>query len=126
MTAAGTRVLDDWRAAWPESRILATESGFVTSFAAVSSSPELCRSLLRLLDSAEIPLENFFARPENDAGTRLDMFESFAEIAKPMGRAHDIRMYHQRQDPRRFRRIGIQLLELIDGALPVFCCRVVL
>src|SRR2546427_1180509 len=126
MTAAGTRVLDDWRAAWPESRILATESGFVTSFAAVSSSPELCRSLLRLLDSAEIPLQYFLAGPENAAGARLDMFESFAEIAKPMGRAHDIRVYHQRQDPRRFRRIGIQLLELIDGALPVFCRCVVL
>src|SRR5260370_40815863 len=103
MTAAGTRVLEDRRAAWPDSRILATESGFVASCAVVSSSPELCRSLLRLLDGAEIPLENFFARPENDAGTRLDMFESFAEIPQPAMRAHDGRVYHPRPDPRRFR-----------------------
>jgi len=81
---------------------------------------------LGLLNSAKVPFENLLPGPENDAGTRLDMFERFPEVAKAMGRAHDVRMYYQCHDARRFRCIRIQLLKLINGALPVFCCCVVL
>src|ERR1700730_13203803 len=115
MIAASTRVLDGWRRGRSDSPILLAESAFLTSGAVVSSSPGLCGSLLALLDSAKIPVEDLLAGPENDTGTRLDVFKGFPKVAQAMGRAHDVRVYHQRHDPRRFRCIGIQLLELIDG-----------
>src|ERR1700730_7153409 len=102
MIAASTRVLDGWRRGRSDSPILLAESVFLTSGAVVSSSPELCGSLLALLDSAKIRVGDFPAGPETDPGTRLDMFERFPEVAKAMGRAHDVRVYHQRHDPRRF------------------------
>ena len=48
------------------------------------------------------------------------MLERFAEVAHPMRGAHDVRVHHQRHDPRRLLRIGVQLFELIDGTVPIF------
>src|SRR5207302_6754669 len=123
MTGASIRVPGAWRSGG--SQDLAVDV-FVTCGAVVSSSPEFSGSLLGLLNSAKVPFENLLAGPVNDAGMRLDMFERFAQIAQAMRCAHDVRVYHQRHDPRRFRCISIQLLKLVDGPLPVFSCRVVL
>ncbi len=65
-----------------------------------SSSPNVGGALLRLLDRAQIPLENLLAGPEHHARTRLNVLECFPEVAKPVRRAHDVRVYHQRHDPR--------------------------
>ena len=44
----------------------------------------------------------------------------FPEVAQPVRHSHDVGMHHQRHDPRGAVRVGVQLLELIDGAVPVF------
>src|SRR5690348_6109235 len=80
MTVANAGAPDDSRAAWPDAQIPVAESVFVACCAVVSSSPELCGSLLRLLDGAQIPLENLLARPENDPGPGLDMLERFPQV----------------------------------------------
>src|SRR5437879_5821089 len=126
MSAANAGVPDDSRAVWPDAPTAIAESVFVACCAFVSSSPQLCASLLRLLDGAKIPFENLLARPENHAGARLDVFERFRQITKPMRGTHDIRVYHQSHHSRGFRCIGIKLLELIDGTLFVLSRRVVL
>ena len=49
--------------------------------------------------STQIPVENLFAGPEHHAGPGLDMAQRFSQVAEPMGRPHDVRVYDEGHDP---------------------------
>ena len=57
---------------------------------------------------------------------RFDVLDRLAEIPQAVRRAHDVGMHDQRHDPRRALSVRVQLVELIDGAVPVFRRLVVL
>jgi hypothetical protein len=56
----------------------------------------------------------------------LNVLERLAEIPQSMPDAHDVGVHDQRHDARRFLGVGVELLELIDGAVAIFGRLVVL
>src|SRR5262245_738669 len=74
----------------------------------------------RIPTDADVPVEDLLARPEDDAWSRLNVFERLAEVAESMSDTHDVGVNDQRHDARRFLRVGIELFELIDRAVPIF------
>ena len=80
----------------------------------------------RIPNPGQVPVENLLARPEHDAGARLNVFERLTEIAEPMPHAHDVRVHDERHHTRRFLGVGVELLELIDRTVAIFRRLVVL
>src|SRR5262245_28819013 len=54
------------------------------------------------------------------------MFEGLSEVPQPMRSSHDVGMRNECHHTRRLLRVGIELFKLIDGAVPIFCCLVML
>src|SRR5437762_5066561 len=69
---------------------------------------------------ADIPIENLLPGPEQHIGLAADRLDHFAEIPDPVRRPHDVGMEHQRHHARRFGRVGVDLLELIERAVAIF------
>src|SRR4051812_38225881 len=73
----------------------------------------------RSLAGTQIPVENLLAGPEHHAGPGLHVVQGFSKVAKPVGGPHDVGMDDQGHDSCRVVRIRVQLVELIDRAVPV-------
>src|SRR5437016_3012462 len=76
--------------------------------------------------AAEIPIEDLLSRPEDDAGTRLNVLKCLAEIAEPMPGAHDVGVDDERHHARGRLRVCMELFELIDRAVAILGCLVML
>src|SRR6266851_4761509 len=74
----------------------------------------------------EVPVEDLLAGPEQDAGVLLDMGERAAEIFEAVRRAHDVGVHDQGHDPGRVARIGVELVELVAGAVAILARLVML
>ena len=56
----------------------------------------------------------------------MNMIERFSEVPQSMGSPHDVRMRNEGHHARGLVRVRIKLFKLIDGAVPIFCCFVML
>jgi hypothetical protein len=73
------------------------------------------------VSSVSLPL-----RVEQHVAPVADAGEQVAQIFEPVWRAHDVRVDDQRHDPRRLRRVLVELLELVDRPIVVFAGLVML
>src|ERR1019366_4535162 len=83
-------------------------------------------ALRRFRSRGEIPVQDLFSRHERDVRLLPDLLEDAAEISRAMRRAHDVGMDHERHDAGGIGGIVVDLLELIDGAIVIFRCLVML
>src|SRR5205823_9766808 len=67
----------------------------------------------------EVPVEDLLAGPEQDARLLPDMRERGAEIFEAVRRAHDVGVRDERHHARGVPRIGVELVELVAGAVAV-------
>src|SRR5262249_7380657 len=80
----------------------------------------------RLGADLEIPVEDLLAGPEQNIAFVADRLEDAAEVLGPVRCAHDVRMHRDRHDAGGAFGVGVDLLELIDGAIVEFRRLVVL
>src|SRR5689334_5987832 len=87
-----------------------------------SSTPNMVtpRTPRSVRGGSSIPVEDLLAGPEDDAGPRMNVFKGLAKIPQSMTNAHDVRMHHERHDPRRILGVGVELLELVDRTVAIF------
>src|SRR6476620_9719234 len=76
-------------------------------------------SLGRLRSGRQIPIENLFPGHEGDVGFLPDHLEDATEISGAVRSAHDVGMHHERHDARGIGGIGVDLFELVDGAVVI-------
>src|SRR5580700_10574937 len=79
-----------------------------------------------LRSGAEEPVEDLLAGPEQDVLLLADVLDHAAEIFQAMRCTHDVGMDRDCHHARRVGRVGIDLLELVERAVGIFRCLVML